>query len=146
MPGKNGRPLVFGTGPFTIVDHVSGDSWQESTISMTIVRIMRSLDLFMVRNHICILLYNLQFWDFFVKLLSIDSSESGLLSISAKDLTFAPNLNQERRVFQKESGFSMLLKIVSSNHQEKGKSSTDQECWRFHLPRWTFVLKDFRLR
>ena len=63
-----------------------------------------------------------------MKLLSIDSSESGLLSISAKDLTFAPNLNQERRAFQKESGFSMLLKIVSSNHQEKGKSSTDQEC------------------
>ena len=28
MPGKNGRPLVFGPGPFTIVDHVSGDSWQ----------------------------------------------------------------------------------------------------------------------
>ena len=88
-------------------------------MSMTIVRKMRILDLLMVRNHICILLYNLQFWDFFVKLLSIDSSESGLLSISAKDLTFAPNLNQERRVFQKESGFSMLLKIVSSNHQKK---------------------------
>ena len=109
MPGKNGRPLVFGPGPFTIVDHVSGDSWQLSTIS--IVRIMRSLDLYMVRNHIYILLYNLQFWDFFVKLLSIDSSESGLLSISAKDLTFAPNLNQERRVFQIHTDWKMNLVV-----------------------------------
>ena len=72
---------------------------------------MRSLDLFMVRNHICILLYNLQFWDFFVKLLSIDSSESGLLSISAKDLTFAPNLNQERRVFQIHTDWKMNLVV-----------------------------------
>ena len=87
---------------------------------------MRSLDLLMVRNpnHICILLYNLQFWDFFVKLLSIDSSESGLLSISAKDLTFAPNLNQERRVFQKESESSMLLQIIKGEKIIKEKNLT----------------------
>ena len=88
---------------------------------------MRSLDLLMVRNHICILLYNLQFWDFFVKLLSIDSSESGQLSISAKDLTFAPNLNQERRVVQKESGFSMASE--NSEQQSPRKGQKQKQHW-----------------